>query len=206
MKKMTTLFAALTAVAAAGTLAAQEGPPPSVGQLYESGRNQQVVEVVMAEGEAAPPDHLYLAGQSLVKLESREHAREVFGRLVNDDEASPWRSLGLSATAVIDGDLERARAEAVRATELAPDLFYAHYQLGIVDSYRGDPAASAAAFERAIALNPGSAYAHYYAGMAHYKARRVDQMGRHFEQFLKLAPEAPERPAVESILRTLRGR
>lgn len=59
MKKMTTLFAAVTAVAAAGTLAAQEGPPPSVGQLYESGRNQQVVEVVMAEGEAAPPDHLY---------------------------------------------------------------------------------------------------------------------------------------------------
>lgn len=199
------IVVALTVGLSAGAVVAQE-PPPSVGQLYESGKNQQVVETVMAEGEAAPPDHLYLAGQSLMKLESREHARDVFGRLINDDEASPWRALGVSATAVIDGDYERAYAEAARAAELAPDLFYAHYQVGLTEGYRGNPAASASAFERAIALNPGSAYAHYYAGMAHYKARRVDQMGRHFEQFVKLAPEAPERPAVESIMRSLRGR
>jgi tetratricopeptide (TPR) repeat protein len=205
MKPGMSLVVALTVGISAGAAVAQE-PPPSVGQLYESGKNQQVVESVMAEGEAAPPDHLYLAGQSLMKLESREHARDVFGRLINDDEASPWRALGVSATAVIDGDYERAYAEAARAVELAPDLFYAHYQVGLTEGYRGNPAASASAFERAIALNPGSAYAHYYAGMAHYKARRVDQMGRHFEQFVKLAPEAPERPAVESIMRSLRGR
>lgn len=205
MKSGMSLVVALTVGLSAGAVFAQE-PLPSVGQLYESGKNQQVVETVMAEGEAAPPDHLYLAGQSLMKLESREHARDVFGRLINDDEASPWRALGASATAVIDGDYERAYAEAARAAELAPGLFYAHYQVGLTEGYRGNPAASASAFERAIALNPVSAYAHYYAGMAHYKARRVDQMGRHFEQFVKLAPEAPERPAVESIMRSLRGR
>jgi hypothetical protein len=27
-----------------------------------------------------------------------------------------------------------------------------------------------------------------------------------FENFLKLAPQAPERPAVQSIMRTIRGR
>jgi hypothetical protein len=31
-------------------------------------------------------------------------------------------------------------------------------------------------------------------------------MASHFELFVKLAPQAPERPEVESILRTLRGR
>ena len=40
------------------------------------------------------------------------------------------------------------------------------------------------------------AYAHYMAGMSFYKAKRVDKMAVYFENFLKLAPEAPERPAV----------
>jgi hypothetical protein len=34
----------------------------------------------------------------------------------------------------------------------------------------------------------------------------VDKMAGFFETFLKLAPNSPERPAVESIMRTLRGR
>jgi hypothetical protein len=31
-------------------------------------------------------------------------------------------------------------------------------------------------------------------------------MANHFETFIRLAPNAPERPEVESILRTVRGR
>jgi hypothetical protein len=42
--------------------------------------------------------------------------------------------------------------------------------------------------------------------MSFYKAKRVDKMANYFENFLKLAPNAPERPAVLSILKTLRGR
>ena len=50
------------------------------------------------------------------------------------------------------------------------------------------------------------AYAHYHAGMNFYEAKQVAQMAVYFENFLKLAPNAPERPAVESIMRTIRGR
>jgi hypothetical protein len=42
--------------------------------------------------------------------------------------------------------------------------------------------------------------------MNYYEAKRVDRMATYFENFLKLAPNAPERPAVESIMRTVRGR
>jgi len=31
-------------------------------------------------------------------------------------------------------------------------------------------------------------------------------MAQHFDTFLKLAPQAPERPEVQSIMRTLGGR
>mgnify|MGYP003346377957 CR=1 FL=1 len=47
---------------------------------------------------------------------------------------------------------------------------------------------------------------HYYGGLAHYRANRPDRMAIHFEQFLKAAPEAPERAEVTEIMRTVRGR
>ena len=50
------------------------------------------------------------------------------------------------------------------------------------------------------------AYAHYYAGLSYYQAERIDLMAAFFESFLKLAPDAPERAQVESIMRTIRGR
>jgi hypothetical protein len=42
--------------------------------------------------------------------------------------------------------------------------------------------------------------------MAFYKVKRIDRMAVSFENFLKLAPQAPEGPAVLSIMRTVRGR
>ena len=42
--------------------------------------------------------------------------------------------------------------------------------------------------------------------MSFYKAKRVDKMAVYFENFLKLAPNAPENPAVQSITKTVRGR
>ena len=44
------------------------------------------------------------------------------------------------------------------------------------------------------------------AAMAFYRVKRADLMAVHFERFLKLAPNAPERAEVESIMRTMRGR
>ena len=54
--------------------------------------------------------------------------------------------------------------------------------------------------------DPTLAAAQYYGGLAEYRFKRVDRMAAHFEAFLKLAPNAPERPEVESIMRTVRGR
>jgi hypothetical protein len=53
---------------------------------------------------------------------------------------------------------------------------------------------------------PTFAYAHYNAGMAWYQARRLDKMATHFETFIRLAPGAPERPAVEQLMRSIRRR
>jgi tetratricopeptide (TPR) repeat protein len=62
---------------------------------------------------------------------------------------------------------------------------------------------ASAAFEKAAQLDPSWADAHYYAGLAYSKIKRIDLMAAHFDTFLKLAPQSPQRPAVQSIMRTL---
>jgi lipoprotein NlpI len=64
-------------------------------------------------------------------------------------------------------------------------------------------AEAAASFQKATELDPNWANAHFNAGLAFSKARRPDLTAEHFQAFLKLAPQAPERGEVQSILRTL---
>jgi tetratricopeptide (TPR) repeat protein len=64
---------------------------------------------------------------------------------------------------------------------------------------------AAAEFQKASDIDPNWAYAHYYAGIAYSKIKRADLTASHFQAFLRLAPQAPERGEVQSILRTLGG-
>ena len=70
----------------------------------------------------------------------------------------------------------------------------------------GDYAPAARAFDAATDANPRLAYAYYHAGLAYGRINRPDLTAIRFDMFLRLAPDAPERPQLESILRTMRGR
>ena len=92
-----------------------------------------------------------------------------------------------------------------RQSHWRPNAFHPHYQAGLAYAAgeRWGPAAQA--FEKAAALNPTFAYSHYYAGLAFSHTKQLDKMASHLDYFLKLAPNAPERPAVMSMMRALRG-
>jgi tetratricopeptide (TPR) repeat protein len=196
MKKSTLVAATLLFVflAAAERSTAQEG----ARKLFESGKYQAVVEQ-----SGADPAAQYLKGLAHLKLNQPDAAKEAFGRL---DADGAWKSVGQSAIALADGNQDAALAAAQAAVAANAGLAEAQYQLGVVLEAKGDRAGAADAFVRATKANPQMAYAHYFAGMNFYEAKRVDQMAVYFENFLKLAPNAPERPAVESIMRTVRGR
>jgi tetratricopeptide (TPR) repeat protein len=191
----------LMALACAASGAAQSG---TARELFEAGKHQEAVDAVKAEGGAAPPADVYLAAQSLAKLDRRDEARELLQRLEGGGDESAWTFVARSVSAVLDGDNDKALDAANRAVELGPDDFHTHYQLGLVDILRNDFTGAAAAFQRATEINPDDAYAHYYAGIAYNKTRKIDKMASHFRSFLTLAPDAPERGQVEQILRTLR--
>ncbi len=197
---------AVAAIIAAGQTPTAQPPAPvsEIEKLFESGRYEALLERV-AEAGAPPVEDRYLAGHSALKVKppDLQRARELFGGLGADPE-DPWTFIGRSAVAVMDHQAEAAVTAARQAVALAPALVFAHYQLGLAQAEARNWAAALDAFEKAAALQPAFAYAHYNAGIAAYQVKRVDRMAGFFERFLKLAPEAPERPAVEALMRTVR--
>jgi tetratricopeptide (TPR) repeat protein len=175
--------------------------PTTQRKMFEAGQYQQVVESTPSE---AAPEALYLAAQSQQKLGSSDQAAEIYGRLASRGEGDPWRAIGESGQKLLQNDTDGAKAAAEQAVAASGDLAEAHYQLGLVEAKRQDWRGAANAFDKAAELNPSMAYAHYYGGLMHYRAKRPDQMAIHFEEFLKLAPDAPERPEVLQIMKTVR--
>ena len=182
------------------TLAAAQDSPQ---QLFESGKYQEAIDHVKGRSDAARED-VYLRALAHRKLNQNDDAKEAFHALERGDGA--WKEIGKSGVALIDGNQDEAAEAARKAVDADGDNAQARYQLGLVESARNNQQQAADAFAKAAELNPQMAYAHYEAGMAFYKAKKVDRMAVYFENFLKLAPNAPERPAVQSIMRTVRGR
>jgi tetratricopeptide (TPR) repeat protein len=197
MKKILLVALLLLPIAAVAQDTAQ------VRRMFEAGQYQQVIE---AAGAADAPEAIYTAAQSHQRLGAVNEARDTYARLSARPEDDPWHFIGLSGQQLIDEDAEGALASAQQAVAMAGGLAEAQFQLGLVLAKRQDWGGAAEALDRAAELSPAYAYAHYYGGLMHYRANRPDRMAIHFEAFLRLAPEAPERPEVVQIMRTVRGR
>jgi len=177
----------------------------SVQGLYESGRYAEVINRVSTAAPAADPEALWLAAHSHLRLSQREQAEQGFRQLSTASSDPAWQATSQLALAMIDGspaaiDAARQAAHALSTT------WFVQYELGLADAIRGDFNAAVQAFERVIEARPRFAYAYYQAGLAYDRIGRADLLAARFETFLRLAPEAPERAAVEGILRTIRGR
>ena len=197
----TRLVTALASLLIPSAVMAQD--PVQIQKLFESGKYQQVVESTTAD---SPPEVLYTTAQSQQRLGANDQAAQTFVRLAERPEADPWHFIGLSGRQLLEGNADAAVGSARQAVAMAPDLPSSHFQLGLVLARQQTWAEAAAEFDAASERQPSNAYAHYYGGMMHYRANRIDRMAVHFDQFLKLAPEAPERPEVLSIMRTLKSR
>ena len=197
------VFLILAVLSAPAVLSGQA--PPNPQNLYEAGSHEAVVNAIASQGDQVSPASIYLAGQSFLRLNRRDEARAQFAKLSSAGDPT-WSLVGESATALLDGNNALAIEKANQAVAMAPDQFHPNYQLGLAYSGADQSEPAAAALTKATTIDPSFAYGHYYAGLAYSKLKQLDRMGTHLEYFLKLAPNAPERPAVESLMRSLRGR
>ena len=182
-------------------------PLPAVGQensvqkLLERGALQEAVERAGAENDNV--ESVYLAAQALVKMDNNAGAEERYSRLRESGDDA-WKAIGESGAKLLSGDLNGAMEAATRAVEANGDNPFAHYQVGVVAARQSDYKRATEAFTRTTELRPDFAYAHLYAGQAAQRLKQTAKMADHFRYFLKFAPDAPERQAVQSILRSLR--
>lgn len=217
----------MVAVPVAGRMPAQEPVQiPAAQRAFEAGQYDQALQSIVEareRGEPFGPPEAFLAGHIQLRRNQSEDAKGDFTQLVESGDDT-WRLVGESSIAFIDQNNDRALELADQAVARVNERaaaggpagpgqepagrirdFAAFYQQGLVKSRREDWAGAAEAFDRATQLHPSFAYAHYYAGLTSSRMKRPDRVASHFEVFLKLAPNAPERGAVTSIMRTLRG-
>ena len=171
---------------------------------FEAGQHEQVATVPVTDASA--PGVVYLVAQSQARLGRSAEARAAYTRLAGRPQTDPWHFIGQSGVLLTDNQTAEAVSTARQALPLTPRVAQAQFQVGLAEAQQRNYSPAATAFEAAVALDPASAYAHYYAGLSYYRAERIDLMAKYFESFLKLAPNAPERSQVESIMRTVRGR
>ncbi|MGE0814096.1 MAG: tetratricopeptide repeat protein [Vicinamibacterales bacterium] len=203
MKRMTYLAGLAAAVLLVAPVRAEQD---TAQKLFEKGAFAQVTDRVANERAAGSEDpaSTYLAGLALEKLDRNQDARAEFARLSNGSDET-WKAIGQSSIGLLDNALDEALAEGQRARDLDGNSGFAFYQLGLVQIKRGDFDAASQTLDRAAELMPDFAYAHYQAGVAHQREKRFNRMAEHFQAFLKLAPEAPERRQVQLALNALRG-
>ena len=191
-------FAAIFAVWAVSgsSVGAQK---PEVQRLFQSGAYEQAADAAR-DGD---PASTYLAAQAFMKLERNDRATAELTRL-RANEQPVWRLIGESGEAMVANDTGRAVEVARRAVEADGGNAFANYQLGLATSKASDWGSAVAAFQKALDAKPDLAYAHYYAALAYQRQRQLSKTAEHFDAFLRLAPDAPERSAVVAILRTIK--
>lgn len=190
---------ALAAVLAFSGPAVAADQKPEVQRLFQSGSYEQAVNAA----RDADPASTFLAAQALLKLDRSDGAVAEMTRLRASDQPG-WRLIGESGEALIANDAGRAVELARRAVESDDGNPFAHYQLGLSASKAADWGTAVSGFTRAIERKPDLAYAHYYAALSYQRQRQLPKTAEHFDAFLRLAPDAPERGAVIAILRTIK--
>ena len=178
---------------------ASAGQKPEVQRLFQSGSFEEAAQAA----QNGDPATLYVAAQAMVKGEQVDRAREQYAQLKDTDDQG-WRLVAESGEALLANDISRAVTLARQATEASGDNPFGFYQLGLAASRARDWGAASSAFGRSLELKPDFAYAHYYSALAHQRQRQLSAAADHFSAFLRLAPEAPERQAVQAIMRTLK--
>ena len=175
----------------------------SVQALYESGRYQEVVNSVNAGERSAQA--IWFAAQSSLKLGQRAEAAGQFAQLPQAGGSPAWQVVADLAQALISddaGEIDRGR----EAAGAFPGDPFVQYELGLAHARRSDMAAAAEAFDRVTQADPRFAYGYYNGGLAYSRLNRADLAITRLEMFVRLAPDAPERPEVTSILQTVRSR
>jgi tetratricopeptide (TPR) repeat protein len=175
----------------------------TIQALYESGEDREIVNRVKSSvpNTATGADRWY-AAQSQLRLGLRNDAINDLAALTQTDADPAVQVAARLAVGRLTND-ETTLGQARAAAGAYPESLFVQYELGLSYAVRNDFASAARIFDVCIATAPTFAYAYYQSALAYQHLDRPDIMANRFDRFVRLAPNAPERPEVESVLRTI---
>ena len=175
----------------------------TIQALYESGDDREILNRVKNSVPASVTSaDRWFATQSQLRLGLRNDALNDLAALSQTDADPAVQVAAQLAIGRLTNDeptLGRARAEA----GAYPENLFVQYELGLSYAVRSDFASAARIFDVCIATAPAFAYGYYQSALAYQHLDRFDIMANRFDRFVRLAPNAPERPEVESVLRSI---
>ena len=197
----------------------------AIRHVPPKGSNTRVTMTIKAAIEAAvQPGGCHpqgLAGWLIERAQGSAVDRQIFAGLIGKlgigdaiRAKAKTRSGGLIAEFVASGEAEIAvqqipELKAVAGIDVVgpfPAEVQVYTDMAAATFCNAPHAAAAQAFDASLSASPTLAYAHYQAGLAYNRLNRPDLTVARFETFVRLAPSAPERPQVDTILRAARGR
>lgn len=175
-------------------------------ELYQA-KNYEEAERVLSAAVSQDSNNgqaqLYY-GLTLLK---RNKAKEAEQALRKADQVMPGNvevKAGLVCSYIDQRQLDTAEDVLKQASDLDANNPAVVYQRGRLKLARQNYSEAAEDLEKTMSDQPDNAYAHYYAGLAYNGLRRPDQAVKHFNEFLKMAPDAPEAGRVRALLANLR--
>src|SRR5262245_34919396 len=174
----------------------------TIQALYESGEDREIVDRIKNSVPNAPTgEDRWFAAQSQLRLGLRNDAINDLAALshTGDPAVQVAAQLAIGRLTNDQSMLDQART----AAAAYPESLFVQYELGLSYAVRSDFASAARIFDACIAAAPTFAYAYYQSALAYQHLDRPDVMANRFDRFLRLAPNAPERPEVDSVLRAI---
>lgn len=145
-----------------------------------------------------------LLGRNLAALKKVDEGEAEIRKAQEMGLAEDKVQVAMAAAAIERRDTGKALELLNQAVEANPESAEAFHYRGMVKTQQKDFQGGIADLEKAIELDPTRAYTHYYLGLAYNGVKRPDKMAEHLQQFLKLAPNAPDADKVRSVLKAFR--
>jgi tetratricopeptide (TPR) repeat protein len=142
-----------------------------------------------------------MVGRNLAALQRIDEGEAEIRKAQEMGLAEDRVNVALATAAIERRDAGRAMELLNRAIELNSNSAEAYHYRGMVKTQQKDFEGGIADLEKAAELDPSRAYTHYYLGLAYNGVKRPDQMARHLQEFLNMAPNAPDADKVRSVLK-----
>ncbi len=147
--------------------------------LIVTGQRDAALEQLRAILEGAPD------------VETAGQARRLRFGLERPEDEHRLEEAGQVAVGAREGDVDAARRTLSELTALAPDLWEAHFGLGLTERRAGDAGAAETAFRRALELWPGQPDAEHELGVALLMLGKVDDAVLALEDAAHHRPDDP---------------